>query len=274
MIPNEKFSNVPSLQSLLEKTAIQSWSWYHYILLYAIIPFIILIIPSSGFENLFILDICHPTFYSIYLNHFYHQTLSHLSGNLALYLMSITGILFLEKDKIRFRSMLAFLFIALPIIASLLYIGFLGNICTVKNSLNTYGFSAIILGFTGYFIYLLLLSSMPILFTRIEKWYYASSIFKSSLTPVFIVGLNFIIAILVMIIGIVSGMFSHAGSTSLNNGFMHSVGFVTGIFFPMIFELKKVAVLDNFHKTLLFHFEGLIIFLTLYLSFVYLTWIV
>jgi hypothetical protein len=81
-------------------------------------------------------------------------------------------------------------------------------------------------------------------------------------------------AILIIFVGVVSGLFSLAGSASINNGFMHSIGFVTGIFFPMIMELRKEGGLDYFHKTLLFHFEALIIFLTLYLTFFYFEWIV
>jgi len=263
-----------SLQLIIEKTAILSWSWYHYIFLYAVIPITILIIPLLNLENIFILDICHQTIPSLYLNNFYHQTLPHLSGNLSFYFLSLTGILFLETDKKRFHRMLVLFFIIFPIIGSLLNIGFLGNICTVKDSLTTYGFSMIALGFTGYFIYLLLLSSIPDLFSGVEKEQKKTSIIRSSLVPFYIVSINFIIITLVLIIGVVAGSFSPAGSTLLNNGFMHAIGFVSGIFFPMIFELKKVNELDYFHMTFLFSFEALIFFLTLYQASVYFTWIV
>lgn len=259
---------VPRLQSFIDKTAIQSWSWYHYIFLYAIIPFIILIIPFLSLNSLFILDICHPTFFSIYMSNFNHITLPHLSANLALYLLSVTGILFLEKDKIRFRTMLAFLFVFLPIVASVSYIGYIRNICTFQGSSTTYGFSAIALGFTGYTIYLLLFSLIPRLFKRIEEG------FSISITGIndsigLIIFINIILFILIIFFGIAAGLFSSSNGASLNNGFEHSVGFVAGIFFPMIMELKKEGKLDSFHRTLLIHFEALIIFLTVYYIFFY-----
>jgi MFS family permease len=260
--------NIPSLQSLIDKTAIQSWSWYHYIFLYAIMPIIILILPLLGFDNFFILDICHPTFLSMYMSNFNHVTLPHLSANLALYLLSVTGILFMEKDKIRFRTMLAFLFVILPIVASISYIGYMGNICTVQGYSTTYGFSTISLSFIGYAVYLFLFLLIPHLFKKIEEGF-SRSITGFIDSIALIIFINISMVILIILFGIAAGLFSSATSASLNNGFAHSVGFVTGIFFPMIMELKKECKLDPFHRTLLIHFGALIIFLTVYLAFFY-----
>ncbi len=264
---------LPSLQSIIEKSAIQSWSWYHFIFLYAITPFIVLTISLINFNDLFILDICHPTIISIYMTNFEHITLPHLSGNLITYLFAITGIFFLEKDKTRFRNMLVFLFIILPIIGSTLYIQYFGNICSVREFSNAYGFSMITLGFTGYFVYQFLLASIPQFFKIIEENYYKSTM-NYIFSIQFAIFVNFIIVIMIDFFGIVSGMFSVASSIGLNNGFVHSVGFVTGVFLPMVMELKKENKLDYFHKTLLIHFEALIIFLTTYFTFFYYTWIV
>jgi len=259
---------VPRLQSLIDKTAINSWSWYYYLFLYSIIPFIILIIPVLGFDNLFVLDICHPIFLSMYMHSFYHLTLAHLSENLASYLLLITGILFLEKDKIRFHNMLAFLFVILPIVISILNIEYLGNFCTVQESTPTYGFSAITLGFFGYFIYLVFLSSIPRFFKMSEDEFYSSKI-KGIEKIYFIVIVNLIIAFVVIRVGAEFGRFSLINGAPNSNSLAHSVGYVSGIFVPIILELKKEGKLDSFHRTVLIHFEALITFLTVYFIFFY-----
>ena len=257
-------NKLPSLQSFIDKTAIKSWLWYHFLSFYCVIPLIVLTIPLLPFNDLFILDICHPTFLSIYTSNFVHTTLPHLAGNLVMYLIAITGILFLENDKLRFRNMLAFLFVILPIIASIFFIIYLGKVCTVQEFTNTYGFSTITLGFTGYFVYLTLLSSIPLIFKDIEE-----GMIKQIYVFSVIVLINFVIFCMIDVFGIVEGMFL-LGEKSLSNGFVHSIGFMSGIILPMIIELKKEQKIDNFHMTVLLHLEALIFFLTLYLSLWYL----
>jgi len=262
---------ISRLQSLIDKTAINSWSWYYFIVLCALIPFIILIIPSMGLDNFFILDMCHPTFFSIYMTNFTHLTLPHLSANLEWYILSITGIFFLERSKIRFYIMLIFFFVILPIFISIFSIEYFGNFCTVQDSLTTYGFSTISAGFFGYFIYLLLLSIMPCLFKLIEEGFCISKI-KGIDTVYWIIVVNSIIAFFIILIGTTLGRISLVSGASNNNS-LHSIGYISGIFFPMILELKNEVKIDSFHMTLLIQLEALIIFLTVYISLYYFEWI-
>ena len=263
---------ISRLQSLIGKTAINSWSWYHFIVLYAIIPFIILIIPSIGLDKFFLLDMCHPTFLSMYMTNFIHLTLPHLSANLEWYILSITGIFFLERNKTRFCIMLTFFFVILPIFISIFSIEYFRNFCTVQESLATYGFSTISAGFFGYFIYLLLLSFMPSLFKWIEEGFCISKI-KGIDTVYWIIVVNSIIAFFIILIGTTLGRLSLVSGASNNNSLAHSIGYISGIFFPMILELKNENKIDSFHMTLLIQLEALIIFLTVYILLYYFEWI-
>jgi len=260
---------VQDLKSIIENTAIHSWSWYHFIFFFFVIPLVILLIPILGLSEIFQLDLCHPTLLLLYTNNFVHKTLPHLANNLIAYLIFMMGIFFLEKEKLRFRNMVIFLFFILPFLGSALYTGFLGKVCAFKTSLFSFGFSAITLGIIGYFVYLLLLSSIPLFFKIIEENFYKTT-FKRIVSVELIVFINFIIFCMVDAFGIVVGMFSLVDRTTANNGFVHSVSFVSGILLPMILELRRENKLDNFHTTLFIHIEGLIIFLTAYLVFFYL----
>lgn len=131
---------VQDLKSIIENTAIHSWYWYHFIFFFVVIPLVILLIPILGLSEIFQLDLCHPTLLLLYTNNFVHKTLPHLANNLIGYLIFMMGIFFLEKEKLRFRNMMIFLFFILPFLGSALYIGFLGKVCSFKTSLFSFAF--------------------------------------------------------------------------------------------------------------------------------------
>jgi hypothetical protein len=69
------------------------------------------------------------------------------------------------------------------------------------------------------------------------------------------------------------GRLSLVSGASNNNSLAHSIGYISGIFFPMILELKNEDKIDSFHMTLLIQLEALIIFLTVYILLYYFEWI-
>jgi hypothetical protein len=268
------------LAKIIEKSAISSWRWYHFLILYGFIPTICLVIPLllEYFKDYFELDICHLNPITLYLSNFTHELLPHLASNLIFYFIFLTGVLFLEKNKLQFRNMMFFLFIILPIFVSISSTIFLQKACLFKPFFNTYGFSGIVFGFGGYFLFLSLFTILPRLFQIVEKLdngckesvRFIDRLSKSTFRIELIVIINFIIFSCFDAVGIASVIFNNSpGSTSLNNGLAHSLSFTLGAFLPLVFRLKNEEKFNNTNLTFLLHFEALVFFLTLYLLFLY-----
>lgn len=120
-----------------------------YIFFLAVIPLILLLVyslPQDIKTSYFVLQPPHPNIPSLLLSSYNHSSIEHLSGNLVSYLLIIYFILVLEKKKERLYATLIFIFIALPIILSLL------NTWVTPILKNDTGFSGIISGLFGYYL--------------------------------------------------------------------------------------------------------------------------
>jgi len=120
-----------------------------YIFFLAIMPVILLIVyslPHGIKTSYFVLNTTNPNLPSLLLSSYNHSSNEHLLGNLVVYLLLVPFILTLEKQKGRLYATLIFIFIALPIILSLL------NILVIPILQNDTGFSGIISGLFGYYL--------------------------------------------------------------------------------------------------------------------------
>jgi hypothetical protein len=119
------------------------------VLYYIITPLILILVYllETDVKQCLILDFQKPTALSIYMNHYTHSTLSHLSNNLGMYLVSIFSISNLETDWKRLHRVSCVLFTALPFMLSVFMLWFMPGLPPLQ------GFSAISSGFVGYFVY-------------------------------------------------------------------------------------------------------------------------
>ncbi len=125
------------------------WKAKDYLLFFIAIPiFIILlyILPTSV-KNFLILDMKNITPLNIFFSNYIHTAFEHISSNLIAYFIVMFFLFYLETDKKMFYYMMFLMFIALPILLSLISIHFIPNLPPEL------GFSGIASGLLGYFIY-------------------------------------------------------------------------------------------------------------------------
>ena len=133
----------------LKNLIITSWGLRDYVLFFLIISSILIsifLIPQN-IKSSFILYTETPSVLSIFLSNFTHTDVNHLKANIVTYYFIAFLIFNVETKKNIFYRASPFIFIVLPIFSSLLIIYLLPNLKTVQ------GFSAIVSGLFGYFLY-------------------------------------------------------------------------------------------------------------------------
>lgn len=130
---------------------IKSWPKKQYLLFFIIIPLILALIyllPQGIKDSYFIMNVKDPSITSIFLSNYTHSDLfNHLLPNVIIYLLTIFLIFNIETRKEVFYRTSFLILILLPVLSSLLTIYLMPSIPPVQ------GFSAIVAGFLGYFIY-------------------------------------------------------------------------------------------------------------------------
>jgi len=165
----------------------------------------------------FILNTQNPTLLSFFPSNFVHVDLQHLENNLIGYFISMLIVFGFEKDRRFFYCMAAFLFLAMPIIASFVTILSMTGISR--------GFSAIMYGYLGYAAFLLLMVAIPA--------YSEKRRFKMPTTAwviVFVVG---------MIIELCYLYVEPTVSGVVPNRYAHMAGFGMGALLPFIYYATK-----------------------------------
>lgn len=116
-----------------------------FILLPTILIFIYCLPPV--FKQYLILNPSNPTLISIFFSNYTHSDFHHLMGNLIIYFLIIFLLFKIEVNKKIFYLFSFLNFALFPFLSSFLIILFLPNLLSVQ------GFSAIVSGFIGYFLY-------------------------------------------------------------------------------------------------------------------------
>ncbi|MEM2250831.1 MAG: hypothetical protein QXU01_04475 [Candidatus Hadarchaeales archaeon] len=125
------------------------WSRRELLVFLVFIPlllFSIFILPLDLKEKYFILHSENPSIPSIFLANYTHSDLTHLSDNLVGYYFVMFPLFAITTGKEFFRKMMLFLFILLPFILSFAYL-------LAFRSGSTQGFSGIVAGLYGYFLF-------------------------------------------------------------------------------------------------------------------------
>lgn len=125
------------------------WKFLDYLSFFLFIPIVISIIyilPNSIKEFL----IFHPsriTLLSIFFSNYVHSGFFHFMSNLVSYLLILFLLFNVETDRRFFYRISIFILFLLPFISSFL------NIFLINNNLTMQGFSALVSGFLGYFLF-------------------------------------------------------------------------------------------------------------------------
>lgn len=250
--------------SLIDKSEIRTWTWHFWLFYFALIPAIILAIPqiiqvilsTTGpqippydFVNqTFTLDFYHPTFLSIFLSNYTHLEINHLCSNLFFYLVCISIIFFLEKNKNSLVKASVFFFIVLPFLISWISIFYLGSINTTMPPAK--GFSGVVFAFLGYTMYLLC-KVICEKYVNIEQnvWDNYSRDKKFGFLSLLIY-CNLFFLLCIPIMAVAGGTFISTGG-ALGNGIAHFSGFMCGVLIPIFFEIYQNRQVKFFEGTLL-----------------------
>jgi hypothetical protein len=129
----------------------KQWSKRDKIILFLLVPlilFLIYLLPSNIKDAYFVLHKNNISILNMFLSNYTHSNFEHLLGNLIGYLITICLIMKFETNKASFYKTMGFLFLILPFIVS--------TITTIYvPALNSQGFSGIVCGLNGYFIYVI-----------------------------------------------------------------------------------------------------------------------
>ena len=125
------------------------WTKKDYALFFYLVPLVLILffVMPSGLQSQIILKPMQPTFISAFFSNYLHTNLEHLVSNLFFYLIVLLFLFNLETEKKRFYVVAVGLLLVLPLISSLIIILVLSRIPP------SLGFSAIVSGFLGYFVY-------------------------------------------------------------------------------------------------------------------------
>ena len=127
-----------------------------YIYFFLLIPLLLLIIfliPEIYKYNFYLIT-NNPSFLSIFLSNYNHNSVSHIIGNLALYFLFMMIIFGLESNKKRFYMISIFGLFIFPFLIYLLRTPIFYHISQILINFTITGFSGIISYFLGYLLFL------------------------------------------------------------------------------------------------------------------------
>jgi hypothetical protein len=215
---------------------LKNWTFSEWIVFWVAIPallFIIYTLPQGIKDTYFILDTSHLwRVQTFFLSSYTHsQFYPHLIGNLAFYFVVLLMVFLFENNKRRFRILAGWALFIVPIISSALTIALWG---VFGRSTTGQGFSAIVGALLAYAMYIFVvwgtqdkseIFDSPELFSGTKARHL---ILRSLLS---------IIVFLIVIMGILFGIFTNAGG-SLTNGIAHFGGFITSLVVLLVIDLR------------------------------------
>lgn len=125
------------------------WNGREKILFFIVIPMILVLIyllPTNIKDTYFILNKQMPFILNAFLSNYTHSDFWHLIANMGSYIIVIYLLLKFETSKANFYKTVAFLFLIVPFIVSLVTVLYMPTIFSQ-------GFSGVVAGLMGYFMY-------------------------------------------------------------------------------------------------------------------------
>jgi hypothetical protein len=224
---------IPKIDQL--KSNLKAWKLSDGLIFFGIIPLLLLVIfalPQAVRSDYFIFYTSNLTrLQTFVLSGYTHSELfPHLITNLVFYLIAVSAIFTFETDRKRFWVMAAISLFVVPVICSLLTVGFWAFFNT-ETSMQ--GFSGIDAAFLAYAIMAGVtwtLSGRPELFGSLEAFTGPKRRFYLHK------GLLTVMLAAIVYEGIIMGQFTSTGSAT-TNGIAHFGGFTTGLVSFVIFDL-------------------------------------
>jgi hypothetical protein len=218
------------------KSNLRNWNFYEWVIFWVVIPallFVVYALPQNIKDEFFILNTQNLWRIQTFLlsSYTHSQLYPHLLGNLAFYFIVLAMIFAFEGNRRRFRIMAGWSFLVVPVITSTLTIILWG---VFGRSTTGQGFSAIVGALLAYAMFIFVvwgtqdtseIFDSPELFGGTKARYL---ILRSLLS---------IIVFLIVIMGILFGIFTDAGG-SLTNGIAHFGGFITSLVVLLVIDLR------------------------------------
>jgi hypothetical protein len=218
------------------KDNLKTWNPYEWVTFWVAIPallFAIYSLPQSIKAGYFILNTSELwNVQTLFLSSYTHSQLyPHLVGNLAFYFAVLGMIFAFEVNRRRFRIMAAWSFLAVPFISSLLTILFWG---LLGMSTTGQGFSDIIGALLAYAMFVFVVWGTQ---DRPEVFDHPEQFTGTKARYVVLRSLLAIILVLIVLMGIVSGIFTDAGG-AVTNGIAHFGGFISSLVVLLVIDLR------------------------------------
>ena len=207
-----------------------------------VLLFGIFLLPQAIKDDLLIFNTSFPLNIQTYLlNEYTHSAFSHFSGNLLFYFVMMLAIFCFEDNRKRFWTMMALAFIIVPVIASLLTIGFWYLLGRTTASQGFSGINAALIAYALMIFIMWLYHDFLPYFEHPDL-----STGRKKILYYIIIGLLSFVFGIVSLYGLQQGFFIDMG-TSVSNGIAHFGGFVTGAIGFLLFDLvveRKNRVFD------------------------------
>jgi membrane associated rhomboid family serine protease len=182
-----------------------------------LVLYLVYTLPQAIQEQFFLLYFQHPGFIQLLTNNYMHQLPGHLLSNVGYYLLVISMILILEKNLVRFNSLLFAMFSGVAIVTSAMTLVYFSS----SGFSYIVGFSGIVAGLFGYFMFLV-----------IEKLH---SVTDMSRPHAFQAWAMITIVIFVLSMSAL-GITALYTAGHLSNGVGHLVGYIFGFMLAYIFR--------------------------------------
>jgi hypothetical protein len=216
-------------------TNVKSRSILTYAFFLVVIPvllFGIFLLPQAIKDNFLIFNTAFPLNLQTYLlNEYTHSVFTHFSGNVLFYLVMMLAIFCFEDNRKRFWTMMALAFIVVPVIASLLTVGFW---YLLGRTTASQGFSGINAALVAYALMVFIMWLYHDFLSYFEHPDLSTG--RKKIKYYIIIGLLSFVFGIVCLYGLQQGFFIDMG-TSVSNGIAHFGGFVTGAIGFLLFDL-------------------------------------
>lgn len=212
------------------------WNPSDWFLFWIIVPAFLLLIyalPQEIRDAYFVLNTSEPwKLQTIFLSSYTHSQLyPHLLGNLAFYFVVLLMIFAFEDNRRRFWIMAGWSFLAVPFVSSFLTILFWG---LLGRSTTGQGFSAIVGALLAYAISIFVIWGIG---DELEVFdhpeFFTGSRIRYSILKILLI----IILGLIVVMGLLSGVFMDAGG-SVSNGIAHFGGFITSLIVLLVLDIR------------------------------------
>jgi len=218
----------------LVKSNLASWTPFEWIFFWGFIPallFVVYTLPQPVTDAWFILNTSSPgTISPWFLSSYTHSQLyPHLAGNLAFYFITLLMIFAFENRKRRFWLASSWALVGVPLVSSLLTILFWGLLGIPTTG---QGFSAVNGAFLAYAMFIFIVWGLE---DRLGVFDHPEGFGGSRLRFVVLQLLITIMLVLVMVMGLVTGVFMDLGG-EVSNGIAHFGGYVTSLLVLFLFD--------------------------------------